>query len=71
MYKMKSRGLGDSIEKFTKFTGIKMSSHLRARKGKASVYLQRGMSDEISYEDVLLAQYMDEIQKSPPVRKER
>jgi len=23
MYKMKSRGLGDSIEKFTKFTGIK------------------------------------------------
>nr|XP_058965970.1 doublecortin domain-containing protein 1-like [Pocillopora verrucosa] len=48
-----------------------MSSHLRARKGKASVYLQRGMSDEISYEDVLLAQYMDEIQKSPPVRKER
>ena len=23
MYKMKSRGLGDDIEKFTKFTGIK------------------------------------------------
>ena len=22
MYKMKSRGLGDSIEKFTKFTGM-------------------------------------------------
>ena len=43
----------------------------KSRKGKASVYLQRGMSDDISYEDVLLAQCMDEIQKGSPVRKER
>lgn len=48
-----------------------MASKSRTAKGKASVYFQRGMSDEISYEDVLLAQYMDEIQKAPPVRKER
>ncbi|XP_020620493.1 uncharacterized protein LOC110058236 [Orbicella faveolata] len=48
-----------------------MSSKSRASKGKASVYFKRGMSEEISYEDVLLAQYMDEIQKVPPVRKER
>ena len=40
-------------------------------KGKSSVYFQRGMSEEISYEDVLLAQYMNEIQKASPVRKER
>lgn len=40
-------------------------------KGKSSTYFQRGMSEEISYEDVLLAQYMNEIQKAPPVRKER
>lgn len=52
-------------------TQIKMSSKSRASKGKASVYFKRGMSEEISYEDVLLAQYMDEIQKAPPVRKER
>lgn len=40
-------------------------------KGKSSVYFQRGMSEEISYEDVLLAQYLDEIQKSSPVPRER
>lgn len=40
-------------------------------KRKSSAYLQRGMSEEISHEDVLLAQYMDKIQKAPPVRKER
>lgn len=50
---------------------IKMASKSRSSKGKASVYFRRGMSDEISYEDVLLAQYMDEIQQAPPVRKER
>ena len=27
---MKSKGLGDSIEKFTKFTGIKTLAHLAA-----------------------------------------
>ena len=48
-----------------------MASKSRSSKGKASVYFRRGMSDEISYEDVLLAQYMDEIQQAPPVRKER
>ena len=50
-----------------------MTSKSRATvgKGKSSVYLQRGMSEEIPYEDVLLAQYMDEIQKTPPVRKGR
>ena len=48
-----------------------MTSTSRASKGKASVYFKRGMSEEISYEDVLLAQYMDELQKAPPVRKER
>ena len=48
-----------------------MTSNSRASKGKASVYFKRGMSEEISYEDVLLAQYMDEIQKASPVRKER
>ena len=52
-------------------TQIKMTSKSRASKGKASVYLKRGMSEEISYEDLLLAQYMDEIQKAAPVRKER
>ena len=52
---------------------IKMTSKSRTAvgKGKSSVYFQRGMSEEITYEDVLLAQYMDEIQKAPPVRKER
>ena len=48
-----------------------MTSKSRPSKGKASVYFKRGMSEKISYEDVLLAQYMDEIQKAPPVRKER
>lgn len=52
-------------------TQIKMASKSRTSKGKASVYFKRGMSEEISYEDVLLAQYMDEIQKAPPVRKDR
>ena len=52
-------------------TPIKMTSKSRASKGKTSVYFKRGMSEEISYEDVLLAQYMDEIQQAPPVRKER
>ena len=32
--------------------------------------LRRGMSDDISYEDILVAQYMDHLQKRT-VRKER
>ncbi|EDO37720.1 predicted protein [Nematostella vectensis] len=32
-------------------------------------YLQRGMSEEISYEDILVAQYMNQIEKSPPKSK--
>ena len=32
MYKMKSRGLGDDIEKFTKFTGIKKAVDIVAEK---------------------------------------
>jgi hypothetical protein len=31
--------------------------------------MQRGMSDIISYEDILVAQYMNQIEKSPPTRK--
>ena len=49
-----------------------MTSESRpAGKGKSSVYFKREMSEEITYEDILLAQYMDEIQRSPPVRKGR
>jgi len=33
--------------------------------------MQRGMSDLISYEDILVAQYMHEIEKSPPTRKSK
>ncbi|XP_031565530.1 doublecortin domain-containing protein 1-like isoform X2 [Actinia tenebrosa] len=32
--------------------------------------MQRGMSDIISYEDILIAQYMNQIEKSPPTRKQ-
>ena len=32
MYKMKSRGLGDDIERFTKFTGIKKAVDVVAEK---------------------------------------
>ncbi|XP_048584983.1 doublecortin domain-containing protein 1 [Nematostella vectensis] len=32
-------------------------------------YLQRGTSEEISYEDILVAQYMNQIEKSPPKSK--
>jgi len=32
LYKMKSRGLGDDIEKFTKFTGIKKAVDVVAEK---------------------------------------
>ena len=31
LYKMKSKGLGDDIEKFTKFTGIKKSCGYSSR----------------------------------------
>ena len=51
-----------------------MTSESRDRaagKRKSSVYFKRGISEEITYEDILLAQYMDEIQRSPPVRKGR
>ena len=51
---------------------MKMTSKSRPPigKGKSSVYFQRGMSEEISYEELLLANYLDEIQKSSPVGKE-
>ncbi len=32
LYEMKSRGLGDDIEKFTKFTGIKKAVDVVAQK---------------------------------------
>ena len=33
LYKMKSKGLGDDIEKFTKFTGIKKAVRKNKRYG--------------------------------------
>ena len=43
----------------------------KSRRRPKSAYLQRGMSGQISYEDILLAQYMDQIQKDSPTREEK